>query len=173
MKGFTLIESLVVVFIILVLTLITLPNYRQGEKALSLEQSILRLSQDLRRAEDMALSAKEFQGAIPQGGYGLYADSDSPASYIIFADCNRDHEYSNGRPCAGVSEEVETVSLASGVEILSLTPTSPLNIAFTPPYPTVTIPLAATEATITLALKDDPSQTRTVRVNKAGLIAVE
>ena len=32
MKGFTLIESLVVVFIILVLTLVTLPNYRRGEK---------------------------------------------------------------------------------------------------------------------------------------------
>jgi len=45
-----------------------------------------------------------------------------------------------------------------------------LNIVFTPPFPTVTISAAASEATIVLSLQDDASKTRTVKINKAGLI---
>lgn len=132
-KGFTIIELAVVVFIIVLLLALTLPNYRSGNRQLSLQRSIHKLAQDLRRAQEMALSVKEFEGSLPHG-YGFYADLDEPTKYILFADLDDNQEYS------GVSEKVEETFLEKGIEISKLSPIAPdfsLNIVFLPPDPTI------------------------------------
>lgn len=169
MKGFTLIELLVVMAIILVLTLLVFPNYRLGEKIFFLEQSIANLAQDLRRAEILAMSAKEFHGMIPRGGYGIYAVAGED-KYILFADCDQNYQYTLANTCNGFPEKVEEVKLGSGVSVANILPVSPLTIVFTAPTPLVTFSGPGNEVTIILALTNDAGKNRTVKVNKAGLI---
>ena len=171
LTGFTLVELLVVMSIIMTISLLTFANYRLGEKSFSLEQSAAKLGQDFRRMENMALSAKEFNGNIPRGGYGVYLRT-GDSSYILFADCDLNYQYTgSGTPCqGGYGEKLEEVSLDSRLEIASLSSGSALNVVFTPPTPLVTISGIADEATATVSIKDIPSRYKTVKVNKAGLI---
>lgn len=148
-KSFTLIELLVVVSIIVLMTALTLPNYRLGDKQLALQRSAHRLAQTLRTTQEYAISAKTFQGAVPSG-YGMYLDLAQPASYILFADVNGDGVYS------GASEKVEGINLEVNVvlgELVPATPSSSLTIVFIPPDPTTIFNPDATSAKITLKAK--------------------
>jgi len=194
-KAFTLLEITVVVAIIGLLSVIVLANYRGGEKQSALLRSTHRLAQDLRRAEEMAISSRKTpgeceqveEGVFPKGGYGIHFEKDSD-SYILFADCDGEGDYDdsgsafyckegeNGaEPGLGnsLNEIIEEIALEEGIKISNLFPISlenTLDITFTPPDPEVKITEEGNEAEITLCLKDNPAITRTITVNKAGLI---
>lgn len=158
--GFTLIELLVVVSIIVLMTALTLPNYRSGDNQLVLQRSAHKIAQDLRRAQEFAISAKEFNGSMP-GGYGIYFDSGQSDRYIMFADFNSDQIYSDS------GEKVEEIILEGNI-ILDLT--SSVTVFFAPPDPTVYF--FPDTATAVINIKVEALQ-KTIQVNKAGLIAVE
>ncbi len=168
-RGFTLIESLVVIAIILILTALILPDYNFGEKSLLLAAAAAQINQDLRTIEEMAISAKDFHDFVPQGGYGIYFNSYT--SYIIFADCSGNFAYNpSGTFCNGFSELIEQKSLSGDVQFKSAAPVFPLTIVFTPPTPKVAITGGASEASVVLGLKSDSSRTRTIKINNRGLI---
>jgi prepilin-type N-terminal cleavage/methylation domain-containing protein len=147
-KGFTLIELLVVIGIITLITALVLPNYRAGDKTLALQRTVHKLSQDLRRAQGLAISAKDFAGESPDG-YGLYFDLNQPTRYILFADLNDDKLYS------GPGEKVEEIFMESKMEIVELSPSdgSTLTVFFAPPDPSVFFtPDSSLLATITVAI---------------------
>lgn len=76
--GFSLIELMVVVTIIVIITLIIIPNYRQISSQFALERSAHKLAQDIRRAAEMAMSARELPGSGPQPkGYGVFFSTGS------------------------------------------------------------------------------------------------
>jgi len=152
----------VVTGIIILLSALVLPNYRTGESQLALQRSANKLAQDIRRAQGMAMSAKEFEGVVPPGGYGINFQTNL-TSYILFADLNNNKVFDSG-------EAIETLSLERGVKISNLSPASPLTISFTPPDPTVNINPSNSLAIITLS---NNGQTKIIKVNKAGLIYVE
>ena len=163
-KSFTLVELLVAVGIIILLTALVLPDYRAGERQFALQRSASKLAQDLRRAEEMAMSAKEPPTAPDtfKGAYGINFQTNS-SNYILFADLDNDQIYDSG-------EEIETLPLEKKVKISNLSPASPLTISFTPPDPTVNINPSDSLVTITLS---NNGQTKIIKVNKAGLIYVE
>ena len=176
--GFTLTELLVVTGIIIMLSAIILPQYRTGDKSLALQRSAHKVSQDLRRAQAMAMSAQEItnpnnpsEKVLPPGGYGIYfGPLASPNYYIIFADCNENQKFDSGNVCGTplkFSEKIEEIKLESKVQIASFSP-SPLHITFVPPDPTINI--NDSQATIILS---NNVQTKTIIVTKAGLIYVE
>lgn len=162
-NGFTLIEILVTIGIISLLTALILPNFRQGQKAFALQRSAHQLSQDIRKIQEMAMSAKGLPAAPAsfKGTYGIKIEIGS-ADYILFADLDNDYVFDLG-------EAIETVSLEKGVRIGNLSPSLPSSITFTPPDPTTNV---IASAVITLSLAND-DQTKTVKVNKAGLISIE
>lgn len=166
-KGFTLIELLVVMAIIVIISGLSLANWRGGERQYALLRAASKLSQDIRRVENFAMSAREFQNQIPEGGYGVYFESQEPDHYILFADLNGNQHYD-----AGSDGLVEDVKIEKDIQISQLSG-SPLIVTFTPPFPTVTIKPDASTATITLAIKNDPTKTKAIEVNRAGLVYVE
>jgi len=167
-SGYTLVEMLIVMFIVVILSTVMLVNYDQGEYRLALNRAVSKLAQDLRRAEGMAMAAKEIEGDVPIGGYGVHFAYVEPTSYIIFANKNVDSIYDDG-----IDVIIETVEMTDGAEIFSLIPGGPLDIIFLPPNPDVIMnpdPAIGEPAIITLKVSD---LTASVSVNKIGLIKVD
>lgn len=182
-KGFTLVEILVVVAVIFILSLIILPNYRSSASQFTLVRAAHKMAQDIRRASEMAMSAKECSpppascpvgGGVPPGGYGFYIDKGVDDSYKIYADSGSPpgpERYTSG-------EEIETIYLEKDVYIKDFNPSSAnFSINFKPPAPTIKIKdgggIDKDNVTITIALRADSSKTKTIKINKAGLIDVE
>ncbi len=165
--GFTLIELMVVITIILLLTSLGLANYRRGEEVFALERAAQKLAQDLRRTAQIAMAGKERGGAFPAGGYGIYFPAGTNSSYILFADLNGNSSYDGG------DAVIENLSLKErGVRISSFSPGPSLSITFFPPNPTVTInpnPGSPYKATITLSLGGEEKK---IEINKVGLIDI-
>ena len=176
-RGFTIVEFLIVISIIGILSVIAFPNYRSTQQRLALQRSASKLAQDIRRSQEMSMSMKELStGDLPEG-YGIYIyknDSDCPDDdcYHIYADIDGDERYDPGE------EQGETIFLEKEVYIENFVPFSNnFSINFKPPNPTVKMKnQAGTDSdaiTIIVALKADSSITKTIKVNKAGLIYVE
>jgi type II secretory pathway pseudopilin PulG len=165
-QGFTLVELLVSIFIIILISGIIFANYRVGGQQFALQRSANKLAQDIRRAQAMAMGAAEYAGC-PAGykyGYGIYLTTSTNNKYILFADCDNGKDYDSPGEAVG-----DPIPLEAGVKIKTLSPSSPLTITFTPPDPTITISPSA-PATITLG---NDSQTKTITVNSAGLIEIQ
>jgi type II secretory pathway pseudopilin PulG len=167
---------LVSIFIIILMSGIIFTNYRQSGQQFALQRSASKLALDIRRAQEMAMSAKEFNGMIPPGGYGVYFKINENW-YTLFADCNNNGLYddpSTTTPCSGFPETVEgNIVIEKPVwicEVCGLGVDEQI-ILFTPPEPKVTLSPAQDSSTV-IVLRND-GQTKTVRVNKAGLIEIE
>ena len=74
LTGFTLIEILISITIISVLTFMMFASKGNQEHQLALQRSSYQLAQDMRRAQEMGMSTKEFNGIVPKGGYGIYCN---------------------------------------------------------------------------------------------------
>lgn len=165
-KAFTLIELLVVTGIIILLTALTLPNYRQGDDQLALQRSAHKMAQSLRMAQEYAISVKDFNGGAP-GGYGIFFDLDQPDRYIMFADLDGNQIYSTP------DEKAEEIIIEGNVSLDALNPVgqeNSLNIFFAPPDPTIYFFPDAAFAAINIKVQDSQ---KSIQVNKAGLIAIE
>lgn len=194
-KGFTLIELLVVIFIIGILTTISFPHYQSARQQLAVQRAANRLAQDIRRVQEMAMSVKRVDSSkcFDAGGglrwpddyeygFGIYLTSgEQQKQYTLYADCNGDK-----RLIPGLDEDfelniVDLVNIES-IYIESTTDTYDyLNIIFTPPDPFVfliagdTPPggLEVDQVSIVISAQGDPSKTKTVTVNKVGLVVIE
>lgn len=161
-KAFTLIEILIVVAIIIIFTSLTIVFFGPGRQNLALIRSAHKLSQDIRKVSEMALSSKEFQGFVPKK-YGLYLEKNSNY-YILFADIDGENDYDDG-------EEIEEVFLERKVKISYLSQ-DPLIITFEPPDPVIYIS-AGEEAKIDLSLETDPTKTISIKINIFGLVDID
>jgi len=195
-KGITLIEILVVIFIIAALLTILVADFPKIQKQLALSRATNRFAQDLRRAQDMALSGAEIKKpdstTLNAKGYGIYINLNNSANeYIIYADLNNDQKYNadtlgnidcdNYSPGSNTGDcVIETIDLnndAKGVVINAISNTNNsqyISINFNPPNPTISIfpGLAenAIRAGITFGLDSDSKNTRTVYMWTSGLI---
>jgi len=180
-KSFTLIEVLVSIFIIVLMSGIIFANYRQSGQQFALQRSTNKLALDIRRVQEMAMSAREFGGAIPLGGYGIHLDESYNQRYILFADCDGDYVYDaigTAPDCSSATqanpypESIEgEIGFEKGVRICfsCFGAIGIMDIVFTPPDPKVTFTPDVTEQTIWLT---NDGQTKKIYVNKAGLIEI-
>ena len=177
-KGFTLIELIVVTSIIMILTALSLANYDTGKKQLALQRASFKVSQDLRRAQEMSMSSKEFNGSIPPGGYGLFfrkfplGGYDYPHLYMLFADLD-----GNGTMDIG-SELVEIIDLEEGVKFsdfyLEGMVSNETYFTFIPPDPETSIVDGTYDSTkIIISFEDDATKNKTILLNSVGLITIE
>lgn len=166
-RGFTLIELLTVAGVIIILTAVVLPNYREGNKQLALQRSASKLTQDLRRAQEMAMSAREVAGAVPYG-FGIHFDNFWSNYYILFADLNNNHH----RDAA--DRDLEILKLESNLKISNLSPAISFSIVFAPPDPATWINdlSSGVAAQITISINGS-ADNKIIFVNNAGLISIE
>lgn len=182
-RGVTLIEVIAVIAIIAVLLLIIVANFPAIKRQFALSRAAHKFAQDVRRAEDLALSGS---GAIGNAqGYGIYVDLSDKKRYLIYADIKGESKpagcFDKPQAYDGCDEIVEEIDLAKdspGVSIKEINYTSsPMSINFTPPNPTVNItgfdPRNENRVWIVFNLDTDKNNIRTVYVFISGLIQVQ
>ena len=181
-KGFTLIEVLVSVFIVITLTTLVLANFEWGGYNFALERSLRGLSQQIRVVQEMALSSREVDGSVPKGGYGIYLEETNLQKYILFADYEKGGgELRTYGPEDTIIGEyfLEKDVLISGLYFHS-SPLNRLNVVFFPPDPKVYISSGngvlaggGPDFFARIILSAANGATGSVSINGAGLIEVE
>lgn len=177
-KGFTIIELMVVTFIIVTISSLVLINYRSAGSSQALNRSAQKLAFYIRKAQTMTLAGVNFSqsGSNRRCGYGVHFRIDKPEDNQIFGvkNCGSTN-YSGGDP------SIEQIEFENNVYVQSLTPTNNilgnqvLTLVFTPPHPNTFINGNTTDtlATITLSLTSDTSQTKTISVTNKGQVNIQ
>ncbi len=167
-KGFTLIEILIVLFIIAFLSAVLLIGRSSGEKKLALDRMAYQLSQDIREVQKMVMGAEEFdcgEGVLTYS-FGLYFEDDWIDRYVIFADCNSNQERDSA------DSDIRQFELEEGINISALSPSSPLDIVFGPPDPMVYINGENWGQDAQISISFD-SSIKNVKLNSAGRVERE
>ncbi len=166
-SGFTLMEAVVTVGIIMIMSAVYLANYRASNQKIILDQATAGLTTDLRLAQNMALNVKTFNGVIPEGGYGINIAVSSPGAYTIYADCDAGYDYDSGScSSGGATEKVFDRTLTSGVNVSAV---DFGDLDFVPPFAAVYIDGAAPaagSATITLRYGGAGGPVKTITINR-------
>jgi prepilin-type N-terminal cleavage/methylation domain-containing protein len=183
-SGFTLVELLTVMAIIVVIGGMMLANYRKGGRQVALDMQSYKLAQDLRRTQEWALAAHEV-GGVAVNGYGVYVKPQEN-SYFIYLDNGNDGSSilpGNGSYDAGYDTILETINLNSGIEILSGTvcsdvgvcgPADWVSVEYMIPDPTTKMNGGDNIKIVEVVFRiKGTSTTGKVVVNKAGLVYVE
>ena len=146
---------------------------------MALQRSANKLAQDLRRAQEMAMSAKKCPidkcggpPAIVPPRYGIELNKNSD-NYFLFADLNDPD--GSGRYEEIPDVKIETMYVEKGVEISELWTHDSKEeawVTFKPPDPLTTIRDPGERSTIEIRLKAG-EKIKKVIINQAGLIYVE
>jgi len=140
--GFTLIEILIVMIILVVLLSTVLSNFRLGERVDEYRSSVQFVASEIRKAQNSALVGLADSDSLGNS-YGIYFDTTSSTTqtkYLFFEDNDHNSKYSSG-----TDRVVETINLPPEVMVgrIFIGPTNDvsnvsttLNLLFSPPKPT-------------------------------------
>lgn len=181
-NGFTVIESLVIVVIIAVIITVVISNFPQVKLQFALSRVAYQFAQDVRRAQDKALSQVQYKDSSGEvqaiNGYGIYIDINGLGSkkYIIYADSG-----SGNQQYDSLDYLVETIDFSvneRGVVIKEVNNVSDnkvsINFNFSNFNTTITS-LAPNQNSVNIvfALESDLTKTKAVLVNTSGLVEVQ
>jgi Tfp pilus assembly protein FimT len=162
--GFTLVELLVSLSIIIMMTTLFLANYHSSNERSKLSSASQQMASDIRLAQSYALGSKKFNGAIPPGGWGVYFN-ETNTSYIIFADNDGGKDYDDP------GEKFSEIDLPANVTISSIDVANDVDIVFLPPDPEVFFNGLTAPAVNSVQIElSDGETVKTVEVNYLGLV---
>lgn len=181
-KGITLVEILVVIFIIALFSGILVSDFPKIRRRFSLTRATYKLAQDLKRVQDMGFSGVRLKDSLVRAkGYGIYIDLKALGNkeYLMYADTTEpaDQKYTSGEDY--IIETTDFSTTEKEVIIKEIKNTDNYNqwviINFKPPNPDIEITKLASgmnRVEITLALENDsdPLNTKSVFVYTSGLI---
>lgn len=176
-KGMSLVELLAVLAIIGIMSILFIPQYSKYKDSKSLGLAKTQITNDIRVVQNYTLSTNAFQGAFPQGGYGIHFDITDPnnaTKYIIFADKDQNKAYDslNG-------EKVEEVTLPGSVKVTGLkvnngseSSRNKVDFVCVPPYGVIYIDGDGSGATTELKIeyKNNTSGSDFVILKRSGFI---
>lgn len=196
--GMTLIEIIVVIFIVAIFSLILIGDFPEIEKRYALSGAAYKLAQDVRRAQDLGLSAVQLLDVsgspIAVKGYGIYVNLAvlPTTQYIIYADVDGSQTFNNDlakacnlydlSPGQGDTGDckIETININENNQSLYIEGAenvvgNNVSVNFSPPGPTINIEnLAQGHSEISIILGVGPGiTTRAVLINTSGLISVQ
>jgi type II secretory pathway pseudopilin PulG len=172
-KAFTLIELIVMMGIVALFTSILFIDYGRNSKSFALDRSVRKMAQDIRRAQEMAMTG--LIGDENTNGYGVFFDKTvgNNTSYIIYQNENANMYYESG-----TDSVKEAINIETGIKICNILLDSSdqnnISLSFEPPDPINYINSYYTghEAFVVLCIDGDETKTKTVKVNNAGRIEV-
>jgi len=164
-SGFNLPELMIVITIIAIISVMAAANLRDGRHRIALDNQAAEFAQDLRQAQEWALSLRGWPAAA---GYGVYIENDGLNKYILYADLNNNKVYDVGDAVQ------KTVSLNEAIEIAALNP-DPIDINYLAAESAMAIINGGGAQTLeaVFRVKNAPTMTRAVAANVAGLVYVE
>ncbi len=112
-KGFTLIELIVVISIMLVITSVFLFRQQQFNSSTLLRSLGYSVALSIRQAQVYGTSLLEFGGTFDAKSYGVNFNRNTPTTYVLFADTG---SIPNGT-YDGAAELVDTFNLGQGFTI--------------------------------------------------------
>ncbi len=186
--GFTLVELLVTVSIMVAITSMILANYPKFSGSLALKRTAQEIALSIRQAQVYGLSVREFgagSGIFP--GYGVHFDISSGSDvFVLFADTNKNDSYDAGSGCGGSSTEcVQKFKISTGDKISKLCggeqssppgdcSLSQLDIIYLRPTPTVKLNGDGTPfSDASIVVRSPSGEEKTIRVWLSGQIRVE
>ena len=127
--GFTLVELLVVMSMMLVLSSLILIKHNAFRGHLLLRSLAYEVALAIRQAQVYGLGIKEYRGisdpiAAFQIGYGIHFATADPASFFLFADVNGNRTYA----AADGDGIIQTFALSGGNSIVGLCAGSDVNV---------------------------------------------
>ncbi|MEK7510759.1 MAG: prepilin-type N-terminal cleavage/methylation domain-containing protein [Patescibacteria group bacterium] len=88
MRGFTLVEMMVVLFIIVIVTTVAVTGQGAFNRSLILTDTAYTIAFSLREAQSFGLSSRSVTPGVYNAGYGIRFSSQTPSAYVLFADTN-------------------------------------------------------------------------------------
>lgn len=184
-KGFTTIELIVTISILVIITTAIFIKYPAFRQSISLKRTAQEIALTIRQAQVYGLSVKEFQpGTSIFSGYGVHFESGTD-SFILFADIDNDKTYDVGDGCGGTNTEcvqmfqIQTGDKISGLCANGICSANKMDIVFYLTNPPVsittdtggTLPFGSSYAGVVISSLQ--GQTKTVNVLASGQIAVQ
>lgn len=178
-KGFTLAEVLATTFIIGILSVILVVNWRENEKNYLIRQVAQEIVQNIRKAQGIALSGKNYssEGIKNIDFYGVLFEKNNKTSYKIFGSTHGNNGYQPS------DFSIEDVVLDPNTEIDSLSSgnNKDLNILFSIPdgfttfyYPGIGPSVTSASITIKRTGTTCPSKTcRSIIIKNTGQITIQ
>lgn len=170
-KGFTVIELLVVIFIIITLNSISFVYYREGEKQLTFQRTVSKILQDIRRVQEMTIAGKKCPANVSCGQNTLYGIefSKNSSSYFLYIDLNgnglfdqsSDHLLEEGKLEAGT--KIEEIKINDTFQ-------DKISLTFLPPDPITLINGNPVFSTADIKITRGNANWL-IKVNKFGLVA--
>lgn len=194
-KGFTLIEMITSISLIVMITAIFVANYRTGNKRTDLIMTSQKLVADIHAAQNNTLGLVKYGNEVPAGGWGLSFSVAYPKQYVLFADLDRpastepgqiwpaDYGYMRYDPLTeGIANQgARVVNLPPGIEIIGISTSDSsqtgypsAQVSFLPPDPKTTIfNNFGTSSVLRITLREARTgTTKIIRVNFLGLVEV-
>ncbi len=197
-RGFSIIELIVSVSILLMLSMALLFNYNDMNQRITLDNLAHQTAQWVRSAQVIAMSVRHTADATVFPGYGLYFDKSANDRFVFFADLDGDKRYDPpgvGEKCGDAGVECQKpVILPKGSSIAALcgdsastpnidcgsfTSAEKVEVVFTRPDPDATIKTSNTAgATFTSArarvkLVSSKGYSRIVEVWTTGQVSLQ
>ena len=170
-RGFTLIEILVVVSIIIITTGAVVINSTSSTSDIDLFSAKNSIIVNISKAKEMALSGV---GATPGTNYGIgvwFPDTANGKYYYVYRNNETNAAYKGYD-----SEDIilEKIVLPKGIKYQRNGTNTQIGVLFTPPTPHVAICTDASSCTLTEfkldVFKEGTTNKHLIKVNKAGLI---
>lgn len=117
MRGFTVLEMLVVIGIAAIITSTVLGNYPEFSRRLAIEREAQLVALALREAEERAIRTKRALGSEPfEAPFGVHFDLANPKEYILFADTDP----GGNTGFYDIGEEIEVMKIGRSVRLKDL-----------------------------------------------------
>jgi len=192
-KGFTMVELIVSVAIIAIITTITLTNHARFSGTIFLTNQAYDVALSIRQAQVLGLSVQEFAGVSDpfEIGYGVHFDSADNDSFFLYADLDKDGQYTSPLESATPDQVSEQLTLTRGNVISNFCATpmgvgateecadggllTELDVSFVRPDPdaVISIPISPdTQARARVVLQSRDGDERTVLIESTGQISV-
>ena len=138
-SGFTLAELMVSVAVIVIVSAMTLVNFRSTNNNAASSMAVQKLASDIRMVQGWALSLKDFNGSSPDGGWGIRFLK-GEGSYIVFADIDGSKKYRASEDGTVNNENYKVVKILNNIKVntLKFDGTTDRNygyVVFIPPEP--------------------------------------